>query len=155
MSNYSWEIIHKTSGRARLRLNWLKAYPSLHSSLETSLINLDWVKDVQLSPINNALVIYYEERNLSPEKFNAELDRIFSFIAPGNCFAQEEYKGESTVSGEDILSQVWGENKSAILLGVGSSCLVLGAIFTPLPLLPGWPFLLLGSYCLKMSTEVT
>ncbi len=157
-SSQSWQIIHKTAGRARLRLEWLKDYPALHSSLQSSLINLDWIHDVQLSPINKALVIYYDDKKISSNQFTAELDRIFSFTTSSNGYftSDNQKKNNSSQTNpneSDILGQIWEENKQTILTGVGTTCIVLGGIFTPIPLVPGWPFLLLGAYCVKLGTE--
>ncbi|KGF71418.1 hypothetical protein DO97_20595 [Neosynechococcus sphagnicola sy1] len=39
--------------------------------------------------------------------------------------------------------------RNATLLTVAAISLVVGAILVPVPIIPGWPLLLFGSYCLS------
>ncbi len=49
----------------------------------------------------------------------------------------------------DELSQTFTQMKNVVLVTVGVISLVVGAVLVPVPLVPGWPFLLFGAYCLQ------
>ena len=52
-----------------------------------------------------------------------------------------------------VVVDAWNKNKKVILQVVGVTSLVIGLLLVPLPLIPGWPFLVFGSFCLRLAAE--
>ncbi|ACK68697.1 hypothetical protein PCC7424_0229 [Gloeothece citriformis PCC 7424] len=155
---YLWEVIHNIPGRVRLRLAWLREYPSKHSSLINALTHLTFITDVYLSSINNSIVVYYDHQQISLEDLKAELLEIFLLMTPKNWIKEQANQlkdiNQETIGFDvEFLTKTWEENKQGILMGVGTTCLAVGGILVPIPLVPGWPLLLLGGYCLKLASE--
>lgn len=156
-----WEVIHEIPGRLRLRLAWLKEYPSLHFPLENALINLRYAREVRLSSMNNSIVVCYDHHSISPEHFKGDLFKVISLMTPQhwlNNYLNErgqtqEFMADEFIFEPTFLTEKWEENKQPILTGIGATCLLIGGVLVPLPLVPGWPLLLLGSYCLKLASE--
>ncbi|WP_013322500.1 HMA2 domain-containing protein [Gloeothece verrucosa] len=155
-----WEVIHEIPGRMRVRLLWLQEYPSLHEPVETAIKNLDFVDEVRLSLINNSIIIHYNSDKISPQLFRIKLFKIFASLTPTSWLSAylENLEKRKLILDNNtdftaFLTDSWNQNKQQILSGIGTASLVIGGILVPLPLVPGWPLLLLGSYCLKLATE--
>ena len=44
--------------------------------------------------------------------------------------------------------------KKIAIQAVGVISLVIGVVLIPVPLIPGWPFLLFGAYCFRIASEM-
>ena len=44
--------------------------------------------------------------------------------------------------------------KKLAIQAVGVISIVIGVILIPVPLIPGWPLLLFGAYCLRIASEM-
>lgn len=51
------------------------------------------------------------------------------------------------------LEETWDNSKKLVFAAVGLFSIALGIILVPVPLVPGWPLLVFGAYCIKLATE--
>jgi len=51
------------------------------------------------------------------------------------------------------LEETWHNSKRLVFAAVGLFSIAIGIILVPVPLVPGWPLLLFGAYCIKLATE--
>ncbi|ACK68681.1 hypothetical protein PCC7424_0213 [Gloeothece citriformis PCC 7424] len=68
-----WEIIHSIPGRMRIRLPWLQNHSYLGKDITKALKNLGFVNTVDLSLINNSIIIAYDSTRISEEEMPTQL----------------------------------------------------------------------------------
>ena len=76
------QIVHSTPGRLRVRLAWLRCYPSLHERLSTSILSLAAVKEVHLNPAINSIVVCYDPQGITEKAFQERFCQLLQQPTP-------------------------------------------------------------------------
>jgi len=78
------QIVHSTPGRLRVRLAWLRCYPSLHEPLSTSILSLAAVREVRLTPAINSIVVCYDPQGITEKAFQEKFCQLLQQLTPAH-----------------------------------------------------------------------
>lgn len=78
----SLQIVHSTPGHLRVRLDWLRCYPSLHQPLSTSILSLASVREVHLNPAINSIVVCYDPQDMTEKAFQERFCQLLQQPTP-------------------------------------------------------------------------
>lgn len=82
------EILHRTPGRMRLRIAYLKGDPEACEAVDKIAMDEFGLRRIKANPITGSVVVFYDATypNVEHELMQAlpELDQLLSFIAPDN-----------------------------------------------------------------------
>ncbi len=71
-----YEVVHKTSGRIRIRLSRSPLTPEYYRRLKKLLESLEFVSEVRINVAAQSIVIHYERRVLSADSLEEKLTTI-------------------------------------------------------------------------------
>jgi hypothetical protein len=144
------QIVHSTPGRLRVRLAWLRCYPSLHEPLSTSILSLAAVREVRLTPAINSIVVCYDPQGITEKAFQEKFCQLLQQLTPAYWLtAVRPVTGDTTSPGEGILSEATVTGKiqevggkligSSVgrVMGFGVGAVAGGVLLGPLGLIPG------------------
>ncbi|NJK51507.1 hypothetical protein HC931_28555 [Candidatus Gracilibacteria bacterium] len=143
-----YEILHETVGRIRIGIPRLAEDEEYADKLTHNLKSLSFVTNVRINLAAKCVAIDYQENETSQTQIQ---QLIFAAIhgaeqvvlLPTAIFEEVE---------EDIVSVGdWFSNALKNIVGVTS--LMVGVVLVPIPIVPGWPLILLGIYCLTSEQK--
>ena len=130
-------IIHAVKGRIRIRILWLKDYPSLVQRIETAIRTLPWVTQVIVNSKSNSTTVYYQSENIALVKFQQHLLDLIDQLTPMTA------ENPSTVSAapfEDTLQRVGGRiigSSVGSIMGISLGSLTGGVLLGPIGIITG------------------
>jgi hypothetical protein len=144
----AYEVLHATRGRIRIGIPRLACDREYGDRLIYVLKSLAFVTNVRINPIAECVAIEYQEGSALETQIQQsilaaiqEADRVV--FLPNDVLEELE---------EDIAS-LWEWFSNGFKNAVGVASLVIGVVLLPIPIVPGWPFLLLGVYCLNVCEQ--
>ena len=144
------QVVHSTPGRLRVRLAWLKCYPSLHQRLSTSISSLAAVTEVRLNPAIGSIVVCYDPRTIPEKAFQEKFCQIIQQVTPASWLAAEKQItggatsptevsfSEEVVTGkiQEVGGKLIGSTVGRVM-GFGVGAVAGGVLLGPLGLIPG------------------
>ncbi len=163
-----FEVVHSIPGRIRVRVPLLSQFPTLYQDLETELNTLEFVSEVRVVSVINSITLSYDLQETSETSILLQFYQTINKLLPPGILFVNSLRPKSTPSPftdfevlplsdfetnlQDFLNQLWDDNRQTVLSIVGVTSIAIGIILVPLPLVPGTPLILLGSYCLSLTT---
>lgn len=156
-------VIHSLPGRIRLRVPALKAYSQLGKGLQALLSGQTGVIEVAVNTGCNSVTVVYEPtlwnsqslRRFLESRTHEDLERSASATSADDAHAAgsssrdwlQPWRFLKTYDSSDSNGAVQtGEQAKSGYWTAGYVSMIVGAILVPVPLVPGIPFLILGSY---------
>ncbi|MCU0532316.1 MAG: hypothetical protein MUD14_00190 [Hydrococcus sp. Prado102] len=139
-----YEILHSTVGRIRIGIARLASDEEYADKLIHVLKSLSFVTNVRINLAAKCVAIDYEGNETSQTQIQ---QLIFAAIRgaeqvvllPSAIFEELE---------EEIVG-FWDWFSDALKNIMGVASLAVGIVLVPVPIVPGWPLILFGIYCLS------
>lgn len=144
----AYEILHETVGRIRIGIPRLASDEEYADQLTHVLKSLGFVTNVRINLAAKCVAIDYDD-NETLETQNQQL--IFAAINGADRVILLSTTIFEELEEEIVSFWDWFSNALKNVMGVAS--LVVGVVLVPIPIIPGWPFLLFGIYCLTGEQE--
>ncbi|MFB2876355.1 HMA2 domain-containing protein [Floridanema aerugineum] len=158
-----YEIVHQIKGRVRIRIPRLGYDREYGDRLTKMLKAVAGVTQVNINQMAKSVTMYYEENTNA-----AQLIRSLIVSAPKvvevvvSPMPNQENQQTFDFATFDRMNPLHPELKPlfyrfsiALLEVMGTICFFLGIIGLILPFLPGTPFLILGSLCFLVASELS
>jgi copper chaperone CopZ len=138
-----YEILHETVGRIRLGIPRLANDEEYANQLTHVLNSLSFVTNVRINLAAKCVAIDYEGNETSETQIQQLIlaavrgaDQVV--LLPTAIFEELE---------KEIIS-FWDWCANALKNVMGVASLAVGIVLVPVPIVPGWPLILFGIYCL-------
>jgi hypothetical protein len=142
-----YKVLHETVGRIRIGIPQLGSDEEYADKLTHVLKSLSFITNFRVNVAARCVAIDYEINNSETQIqqliFAAIQGAEQIVFLPTAIFEELE---------EEIVS-VWDWFSNGLKSVFGVASVVVGVVLVPVPIVPGWPFLLLGIYCLTGESE--